>query len=62
MGLFKALKPSGMSGSAKYNTTRTGLGTVNMASAHFTSLDNYSKDVEFMYLSLELSEKVFTEK
>ena len=62
MGIFKALKPFGMSRSAKCNTRRTGLGTINMATAYFTSLDNHSKDVEFMYLSLELSEKVFTEK
>lgn len=33
-----------------------------MAAAYFSSLDNYSQNAEFMFLSLELSEKIFTAK
>lgn len=61
MEIFKILKPFRMSRSAKCNI-RTGCGTIKVATAYFNSLDNYSEDVEFMYLSFELSEKIFTKK
>lgn len=61
-GIFKAPEPFRMSRSAKCNIRRTGLGTINMATAYFNSLDNPSLDVEFTYLPLELPEKIFTKK
>lgn len=51
-----------MSRLAKYSIRRTGFSAINMAAAYFSSLDNYSQNAEFMFLSLELSEKIFTAK
>lgn len=51
-----------MSRLAKYSVRRTGFGAINTAAAYFSSLDNYSWNAEFMFLSLEWSEKIFTAK
>lgn len=50
MGKFKALESFKISRSAKYNSRRTGFGTLNMATASFNSLDSHSQDIEFEYL------------